>query len=65
MRDVKNCKALNDESKVVVLLDWDRDGAQGDGAAAVKCILAKNKGPKQDCLLRLDRRIPVFSDETV
>lgn len=60
---MKNCKVLNDESRVVLLLDWDRDAAQGDGPAAVKAILAKNKGPKADAVLKLDRRIPAFSEE--
>ncbi len=60
---MKNCKVLNDESRVVILLDWDRDGAQGDGAAAVKVILAKNKGPKTDCVLKLNRAIPRFEED--
>jgi archaellum biogenesis ATPase FlaH len=63
MRDIKNCKVLNDESRTVVLLDWDRDAAVGDGAAAVKIILAKNKGPKTDVVLKLDRSVPRFQDE--
>lgn len=58
--DMKSCKVLNDESRVVVLLDWDRDGAVGDGAAAVKLLLAKNKGPHNDIVLKLDRAIPMF-----
>lgn len=63
LRDMKSCKVLNDESRVVVLLDWDRDGAIGDGPAAVKLILAKNKGPRNDVLLKLNRAIPRFENE--
>lgn len=62
--DIKNCKAISDESRVVVLLDWDRDNAIGDGAAAVKAILAKNKGVKEDVILKLDRTIPRFTEES-
>jgi KaiC/GvpD/RAD55 family RecA-like ATPase len=60
---MKNSKVLNDESRVVVLLDWDRDSVQGDGPAAVKVIMAKNKGPKNDCVLKLDRSIPRFMED--
>lgn len=62
---MKNCKVLNDESRVVLLLDWARDQAQGDGAAAVKVILAKNKGTRQDCVLKLNRAIPRFEEEPI
>lgn len=63
MRDIKNCKVLNDESRVVILLDWDRDAVQGDGATSVKVLLAKNKGARQDCTLKLDRSVPRFENE--
>lgn len=63
MSDVKNCKVLNDESRVVLLLDWDRDSATSDHACAVKCILAKNKGPRDNIVLKLDRSVPRFIEE--
>lgn len=63
LQDMKSCKVLNDESRVVVLLDWDRDAVTGDGPAAVKAIMAKNKGEKSDVVLKLDRAIPRFTDE--
>lgn len=59
---IKNCKVLADESQVVVLLDWDRDGAHGDGPAAVTALLAKNKGPREDCVLKLNRAVPRFEE---
>lgn len=61
--DMKNSKVLNDESRVVLLLDWQRDGVLGDGPAAVKVLMAKNKGPKADIVMCLDRSIPKFSEE--
>ncbi len=60
---MKNSKVLNDESHTVILLDWDRDGVQGDGPAAVKVLMAKNKGAKVDCVLKLDRSIPKFMED--
>ncbi len=60
---MKNCKVLNDESRVVLLLDWDRDSQVGEAAAAVKCILAKNKGAREDCVLKLNRAIPRFEED--
>lgn len=59
--NMKNCKVINDESRVVLLLDWDRDNP-GDGAAAVKVVMAKNKGSKTDVVLKLDRSIPRFEE---
>jgi hypothetical protein len=60
---MKNSKVLNDESHTVLLLDWDRDGVQGDGPAAVKVLMAKNKGPKVDIVLKLDRSVPRFTED--
>jgi replicative DNA helicase len=60
---MKNCKMLNDESRVVLLLDWERDSSQGDGPVAVKVLMAKNKGTRNDCVLRLDRAVPRFTDD--
>lgn len=60
---MKNSKVLNDESHTVILLDWDRDSVQGDGPAAVKVLMGKNKGPKVDLVLKLDRSIPRFQEE--
>lgn len=65
LNDMKNSKVLNDESRVVLLLDWDSEGAKGDGPAAVKCVMAKNRGPKVDVLLKLDRSIPRFTEEGI
>jgi KaiC/GvpD/RAD55 family RecA-like ATPase len=63
LADMKNSKVLNDESRVVLLLDWDRDNATSDGPAAVKVLMAKNKGARADCVLRLDRTVPKFTEE--
>lgn len=63
LQDMKNSKVLNDESRVVLLLDWDNDKAVGDGPIAVKCVMAKNRGPKSDVLLKLERSVPRFSEE--
>lgn len=63
LNDMKNCKIINDESRVVLLLDWDSEGAKEDGPAAVKVVMAKNRGSKTDCVLKLDRSIPKFIEE--
>lgn len=63
MGDIKDCHTIQDESRTVVLLDWDRDGVVGDGSAAVKCVLAKNKGPRDTLVLKLNRTIPRFEED--
>lgn len=63
LQDVKNSKVLSDESRTVLLLDWTNEPAQGDGAAIVKGVMAKNRGPRKDVVMRLDRKIPCFTEE--
>jgi KaiC/GvpD/RAD55 family RecA-like ATPase len=62
MGDIKDCHTIQDESRTVVLLDWDRDAVVGDGSAAVKCNLAKNKGKRESIVLKLNRTVPRFED---
>lgn len=64
MGDIKDCHTIQDESRTVVLLDWDRDSVVGDGAAAVKAVLAKNKGKRENLVLKLNRTTPRFEEET-
>jgi archaellum biogenesis ATPase FlaH len=63
MGDIKDCHTIQDESRTVVLLDWDRDSVVGDGPAAVKAVLAKNKGKRENLVLKLNRTIPRFEEE--
>ncbi len=62
MIDMKSCKALNDESRVVLLLDWARDKEQTDGPVAVSANIAKNKGSCGEALLCLERNVPRFKE---
>ena len=62
MIDMKSCKALNDESRVVLLLDWARDKEQTDGPVAVSANIAKNKGSCGETLICLERNVPRFKE---
>jgi archaellum biogenesis ATPase FlaH len=65
MGDIKDCHTIQDESRAVILLDWDRDAVVGDGAAAVKAVLAKNKGKRENLVLKLNRTIPRFEEDII
>jgi hypothetical protein len=63
MDDIKDCKVLNDASKVVVVLDWDHGAdVNGDGPIPVHFRIEKNKGPQGNGLVRLNRQIPRFEE---
>lgn len=62
MDQVKDCKVINDASKVVMTLDWltTEESSSDEGPVSVRLNLDKNKGPMGDVLLTLNRAIPRF-----
>ena len=64
MTHVKDCPVINDSAKVVMVIDWDTASQSAQEQVVVNFRLEKNKGPQGEMLLKLDRSIPRFSEES-